>query len=139
MFTPPDMFIADTQEVIKEYKRLTLNLEPLGLHGLDTWMGLIVDAVGIEAEIDYNKSLLQYEMAGDFLYEDRPEGTAIIQAAEGLIMGVYKEFKRNGLYDERGSLPWLFTTTTPDFCIVLTYHDRIKHGDNIPRCSHTPF
>lgn len=139
MHNPPDMFIADTQEVIKEYKRITLNLEPLGLHGLDTWMHLIIDVVGVEAEIDYNKSMIQYEMAGDFLYDERPEATVIIQAAEDLIQGIYREFKRNGLYDERGCLPWFYNTLTADLCVVLTYHDRGDYGNSVSGRSHTPF
>lgn len=133
MDSPPDVFIADTQEVIKEYKRRTLNLEPLGFHGLDTWMSLIVDSVGVESDMQYNKSLLQYEMAGDFLYDERPEADTIIQAAEGLIMGVYAEFKRYGLYDEFGMLPWMYSSLTADNCIVMFYYEGSQNGGQLPR------
>jgi hypothetical protein len=120
----PDLFIADTKEVVQQYRRLTLNLDPLGLDPLDTWMNAIVDSVGIEDEIEYQTGLLLYEMAGDFLYDDLPAGNQIVTAAGEMLSAIHAEFRRNGLYDTKGMLPWIYHSTTADHCIVLLYHDR---------------
>lgn len=117
----PDYVILDTAEAVRNYHSKTRNLEPLGLLELERWIELVTDAAGIEEDFDYQMAVVQYEIAGEFLYEDRPEGFTIVNAIGQLCEDVRAELKRLRCYDERGFCHYQHKALLGDGSLVLKY------------------
>lgn len=126
----PDFLILDTAEAVRNYHSKTRNLEPLGLLELDRWIMLATEAAGIESEYSYQMAVVQYEIAGEFLYEDRPEGFTIVNAIGQLCDDIRAELVRLHCYDERGFCHYEHTALLGDGSIVVKhFQHEVRHAN----------
>ena len=117
----PDFLILDTAEAVRNYRSKTNNLVPLGLLELERWIVLVTEAVGIESDFDYQMAVVQYEIAGEFLYEEHAEGFTIVNAIGQLCEDVRAELRRLQCYDERGFCHYEHLALLGDGSIVLQH------------------